>query len=681
VAHRLCRWLGDRLIAATTTCHPVSESSAAMTFKTAAATLSIALLGLAAPAMAERVEVRSPGGDTVFALDDAAGLAWSLAYRGEAILDRSGLSLTLTNGGYGPSKVEQVTRRSADETWRPVAGRAAEARDHYEEARIVLREQTGLKRNLTVIVRAYDEGLAFRYVLPAQPAGLPVDVRSDGTEFRLTSDLDCWGAQIGRYESDHEAEYDPIRASAMRATHLFMGPLTCRSARGQGIAFAEADLGEWPGSYFKGANGNAIGVSLAPRVEDMTIAVRNPLGAESVSPWRVVMLAPEPGKLIESTLIPTLNPPSAIADTSWIKPGKTLWEWYAGLKEADGWPGQATYLGLIDFAADNGIDYVTIDAGWHVGGPRPNDPGRPLRPGENILKVRPGLDMPALVAHANQRGVGLMLWVHWKLLDERMDAALAQYAAWGIKGIKVDFTSRDDQQMVAWFNRLMSRAADHKLLVNMHSAFKPTGMTRTWPNYITQEGVMGSEYNKWSDQVTATHNVTIPYTRMLIGPMDYTPGGFTNVRPADFSPRRENPMAQYTRGQAVAMYVVYESPLQFLPESPVLYQSSPDGFDLIKDAPATWDETRFLSGRVGESIVLARRKGKQWWVGAMTNEQGRTVTVPLSFLGEGQWTADIAQDGAAPTKLTRQQRTVSARDRVTLKLAPSGGGAIRLIPR
>jgi alpha-glucosidase len=234
--------------------------------------------------------------------------------------------------------------------------------------------------------------------------------------------------------------------------------------------------------------------------------------------------------------------------------------------------------------------------------------------------------------------------------------------------------------MVDFYHRLLTKTAEHHLMVDLHGAEHPTGLIRTYPHYLTQEGVMGAEYNKWSRRVTATHNVTLAYTRMLLGPMDYTPGGFRNTTPAAFNPRNELPYVQTTRGQAVAMYVVYDSPFGIVADSPDTYRDSPAGLDFVSAAPTTWDETRFITGEIGQAVVVARRKGSDWWVGAMTNETGRIVKVPLSFLGAGSFAADIRQDGAAPTDLVTSKQTVKAGDVLTLKLAPSGGAAVRLTP-
>jgi alpha-glucosidase len=273
--------------------------------------------------------------------------------------------------------------------------------------------------------------------------------------------------------------------------------------------------------------------------------------------------------------------------------------------------------------------------------------------------------------------VRLWLWVQWALLDRQMDAALAQYEKWGIAGIKVDFMDRNDQQMIDYYHRLMRKAADHKLLVDMHGAYPPAGLNRTYPNYLTQEGIMGAEYNKWSRRVTATHNVSLAFTRMLLGPMDYTPGGFRNATPEKFAVVNSPPQVQTTRGHGLGMFVVFESPFQMVADSPDAYENAA-GFDFVKAVPTVWDETRFLAGDIDDYVAVARRKGNEWYIGAMGNERPHEISLPLEFLGDGKFKAKIYEDGAAPTELNVSAREVTKADALTLKLAPSGGAAVRL---
>jgi alpha-glucosidase len=287
--------------------------------------------------------------------------------------------------------------------------------------------------------------------------------------------------------------------------------------------------------------------------------------------------------------------------------------------------------------------------------------------------------MPELVRYAADKGVGLLLWVHWEHLAPRMDEVLDTYARWGIKGVKVDFMNRDDQDMVAFYQRLAAATAKRRLLLDMHGAYVPAGLQRSYPNYITQEGVLGAEWNKMDKRVTPRHNLMLPYTRMLTGPMDYTPGGFRHVVPQNFQVRAVMPLTQTTRGQALAMYVVYDSPLQMVSDDPEAYRGA-EGFEFVRRVPTVWDETRFLSGEPGRDIVMARRSGTTWYVGAMTADQARTTRVSLRFLPAGNYRATVWEDGKAPDEVRRSERIVTARDALALRLSPAGGAAVVLEP-
>lgn len=406
------------------------------------------------------------------------------------------------------------------------------------------------------------------------------------------------------------------------------------------------------------------------------------------SPWRVLMLGDTPGRLAESSLIATLGEPTKIDDTSWIKPGKTAWDWWNDNQVAIENPGMntATYKAYTDFAATLGLEYILIDSGWHVGAAWDN------RPGSDLLKPIPEMDIPAIIDYANSKNVDVWVWVQWKQLDWQMEEALKSFEEWGIKGIKVDFMNRYDQEMVDYYHKLLDMTAKYHIMVNMHGAYPPNGLVRTYPHYLTQEGVLGAEYNKWSRRVTATHNVTIPFTRMILGPIDYTPGGFRHATREEFPELRRNtlPYVQTTRGQALAMYVVYDSPIQMLADSPITYSTTEgpwpkpseweDGLAFIKDAPVSWDETRILQGDIGVYIVSARRKGKNWYLGAMTNEAGRTLKVPLDFLGKGSYSAQVWEDGETISSLRKSGGSHNRKDSITLKLAPSGGAVAVLRP-
>lgn len=555
-------------------------------------------------------------------------------------------------------------------------GRASRVRADYRET--VLHAPT-----MDLVLRAYDDGVAFRYRVPGSTEK-PLGVVAETTEFAFPADYGCWGVNLGRFNSSHEGEYDPITASRIREYNAYDAPLVCETTPGgPAFAIAEADLKDYPGLYLAGRGDGGLGVQakLAPRPDSPggvpAVVATARIGQDLVTPWRVVMIGGHAGDLIESTLVTDLSSPATF-DADWVKPGKSAWDWWNGGKIAavpDSGMNTATFKAFIDFAASTGLQYVTLDEGWYRG----SGGGGVVRPGVDVTRTVPDIDIPGLVAYGRSKGVGLFLWLNWSALDTQFDAALDQYQSWGIAGIKVDFMDRDDQVMVDWYHRLLGQAARHHLMVNLHGAVHPAGLTRTYPNFITQEGVLGAENNKWSRRITAGHNVTLAYTRMLLGPMDYTPGGFRNQTPETFADRFFLPTVMTTRAHGLAMFVVYESPLQTVADTPDAYAGQPETA-FITQVPTTWDETRYVSGEIGQSIVLARRKGRDWYVGAMTNADGRSVRPPLAFLGHGRFDATLYADGREPDQTTISSQIVDENTILTLDLNPSGGAAIRITP-
>jgi len=645
---------------------------------------------LACHAGAATVTVPSPDGRNVVTVDTER-LTYALHRDGKPVLAPSPLGLKLDIGAIGPgARLTGQTDITVDDSYPIVVGKASRARDHYSQADLAFATD---QLTFHLLVRAYDDGVALRYVVPQQAGVAALKVKAEDTQFNFAADYNCWGANMGRFDTSFEAEYDAVKASKIRNFHNYMAPLVCQTGNGRTtFAIAESDVKDYPGFFLSGRGDAGLGVmvTLPPRFDnDRDFRSRKTVVASVTlkddgfkTPWRVVMLGDAPGDLAASTLIPTLAAPSQIADTSWIKPGKTAWDWWNDWAVDTPNPGvnTATYRAFIDFAARMKLDGIMIDEGWSVGSDiEPN-------PQADVTRARPEIDMPALLKYAQERGVAVWLWVQWRQLDRQMDAAFAQYAAWGVKGVKVDFMNRNDQEMVDWYHKVLAKAAEHKLMVNLHGAYPPDGLNRTWPNYITQEGVLGAENNKWSARITATHNVTLPFTRMILGPMDYTPGGFRHAKPGAFVARNHEPMVLTTRGQAIAMYVVYDSPLQMVADAPAAYRNADgtwaDGAQFVQQVPTSWDETRILAGDIGQYIVSARRQGDTWYLGAMTNEAARTLTVPLSFLGEGKgkskYTAQVLEDGADANRLRASTHHVDAGRTLTLKLAP-GGGAVAVI--
>jgi alpha-glucosidase len=589
------------------------------------------------------------------------GSSLSVSRKGEQILAPSPLGLELSDSPeFGTLKLLGVKRGTDRSTIPLTATKARSALDYYNWARLSYRETSGSRRTLTIEARAYNDGIAFRYLLPN---GAPVAVKGEKTTFRFGYDPQCL---VTEYTSSHENEWRNLKVSQLDPAKIYDVLAACSSQSGRThFTIAQADLGGYAGAALKRVDGS-LQLSLIPRLDRKDVAVLSPSGLRSA--WRVVMVGNRAGDLIQSNLIGNLAP-QATGDFSWVKPGKAAWDWWSGPSAGEK-PTMERFRRFIDFAAASGFPYFLIDAGWPIN----PTPCCEADPKTDITKPNPAIDMPALVKYAADRGVGLLLWAHWKHVEPRMEEVLDTYQRWGIKGIKVDFMQREDQQMVEFYERLARETAKRHMLLDMHGAFTPVGFARTFPNYITQEGVLGLEWDKFSQRITPGHNVRLAYTRMLVGPMDYTPGGFRNSTPQTYVQREVMPMTHTTRGQAIAQYVVYESPLQMVSDDPSAYQNAA-GFDFIKAVPTAWDETRFIDGTPDSHVVVARRKGTRWYLGAMTNEQARTITIPLSFLGRGTYNATVWQDGAGPNDVERTVRKVRLGETLTIKMSGGGGAA------
>ncbi len=635
----------------------------------------------------------SPDGSIKVTVASGSQLDYSIQFNGKDVLLDSPISLNFSGSQpFGPGlAIQNVSRRSADESWQRVYGKRKQVRNHFNEMTLEVEETAAPHRRIQMVFRAYDDGVAFRYVLP--PAWGAFDLAAENTAFHFPNDARVWAVNYGGFVSSQEAEFLPMKLSELAPGQVYGCPLLVEIAPALWAACSEADLTDWAGMYFTPAEGspNTVRTALSPRPDDTNVVVRS--AAPRNSPWRVIMIGDRPGTFIESDILENLNTPATF-DASWIKPGKSAWDkWWSGsyAPELSFKPGMdtATMKYFIDLAAEMGWQYQIVDEGWY--GPAFADGARnttwAAHPTSSITNIVPELDLHGLVAYAKQKGVKLIVWLHWGSVARQMDVAFPVYEKWGIAGVKIDFMNRDDQEMVEFYERVAKLAAQHHLLVDFHGAYKPTGWHRTYPNVITREGVMGNEYNKWSTNVTPRHTVTLPFTRGMLGGMDFTPGGFQQKTPETFravggdSP---GPFVMGTRVHQLAMLVVYESALQVLCDSPYNYHSSPAGTDFLKMVPTTWDDTRVINGEVGDFITVARRSGKDWYVGSMAGKEARKLEIPLNFLGQGKYRAEIWADAyeAAdyPDRLMKQTRTVTASDTLTANLAAAGGYIVKLTP-
>ncbi|MEO3690973.1 glycoside hydrolase family 97 protein [Roseateles paludis] len=619
--------------------------------------------------------LRSPNGRVELRVAQD-GASFQLRRGGEAVLAPSPLGLDLAGEApLGPLVLERRQDEQQDRRIPLVATKASSARDHYKGATLTYREAEGARRTVLLDVRAYDDGVALRYRIEGTA---PVQLAGERTGFVPAGDPSCL---VSEAKLSHEVPFERQRFSALSTDKPYDVPLVCATPSGRThYAITQAHLdGYTSASLWR--DGPVLRVKLVAPPKRPQPAYVSAGGLRTA--WRVVMLADRAGDLIESHLVGNLNPaPKAgeYGDFKWVKPGKAAWDWWsgplAGMK-----PDMAAYRRFVDFAAEAGLPYYLIDAGWAWGGG--NADVWIAKPETDITRPAAGIDIAELVRYAEAKGVSVLLWVHWQHLDERMDAVLDTYVRWGVKGIKVDFMEREDQEMVAFYQRAGEATARRGLLLDLHGAYVPAGLQRSFPNFITQEGVLGAEWNKMTKAITPQHNLMLPFTRMLAGPIDYTPGGFRHASPAAFEVRAEMPLTQTTRGQALAMYVVYDSPLQMVSDDPVAYRDGTReaaGFDFIRRVPTAWDETRFISGEPGEHIVLARRSGRSWYLGAMTANSARAERVPLRFLGAGKWRATVWQDGSTAGDVQRSERTVTRADVLGLTLAATGGAVVVLEP-
>jgi alpha-glucosidase len=651
----------------------------------------LALLPVAAAAQ-EPLVVASPDGRNEVRIElGGGGVSYAVSRGGKPVIEASPIGLVTDKGSFGSEPVTALSseQTSVNEVYRPVAGKASKVPDSYSQ--LVLHLQRANGHRFDLVARAYDDGVALRLVVPQQEGLSALDVQGESTTFNFAADYGCWGFNVGKFVSSHEGEFDPVRASRIRDHNLFDAPLVCETGNGTTFAITEADKRDYAGAYYaaRGDGGLGVRVVLTPRTDNSpdsatpAVSVRKSFASGPLeTTWRVVMLGDRPGDLVESSLVGLLAEPSKVEDTSWIKPGKSAWDWWNGwaVNIPDAGINTATYKAYIDLADRLDLEYVLIDAGWYKGSSFMATPA-------DVTVPVPEMNIPELVRYADERGVGVWVWAQWKQLERQLDDALALYSAWGIKGVKVDFMDRTDQDMVEYYHRLMSTAAKNRLMINLHGAYPPDGLNRTYPNFVTQEGVLGAEYNKWSARVTATHNVTLPFTRMLLGPIDYTPGGFRSVSPADFPRYRSDfkPFVKTTRAHGLAMYVVYDTPLAMVADSPDVYVNADGsltpGTDFIQRVPTTWDETRVVAGEIGQYIVTARRKGETWYIGAMTNEAARKVAVSLDFLDAGRaYAAEVQEDGAGPNDLRKRSVAVRSGGKLALTLAGSGGAVAVIEP-
>ncbi len=609
---------------------------------------------------------------------NAGWLTHAVSYRGKATIAASRMGLKLEGK---PAMGEKVTAMesaatSGTDSYELIHGKASRVRHEWRGA--TLRAESAGGR-LEVEARAYDDGVAFRYHIPAEVKAFAVE--KEITQFQAAREGTAYPLILASFRTSYEDNYVAVPLSAIKPPSLVALPFTFEVPGAAWVSITEAHLENWAGMYLTRPAGRTLEAKLAPRLDRAEVAVLGEAPAQS--PWRVLMISAEPYKLLESNLVTSLSPASRIGEAEWVKPGKTSWSWWSGnfAKDVSFKPGMNTdtLKHYIDFSAEAGLEYALIDAGWSGGAVGQGGGGR------DITTWNQRVDVPALIDYAQSKNVKVWLWAHWTAVDVQMEKAFPLFEKWGVVGVKIDFMDRDDQQMVDFYHRAAKKAAEHRLMIDYHGAFKPSGMMRYYPNVLTHEGILGLEYLKWSNRATADHNTMIPFTRLLAGPLDYTPGGFENVPASEFEPRNMNPVVPTTRAHQLALYVILESGFQMLADYPGAYRGTKE-LEFLKEVPVTWDETRGLGGRPGDFATVARRKGRTWYIGTIGAAQAREIEFPLSgILGGGNYTAEIwsdAPDAAEnPKNTVKAAQTVTRASRLRARLAPAGGQVMVLRPR
>jgi alpha-glucosidase len=653
--------------------------------------LFAALGPLLAYAQSSPVEVSSPDHQITMSFKvqpgnnkQAAGtdgqLFYAVTFHQKKIFEDSALRLELA-GQVPLGAAVQITGAnigSGVDDYSLLAGKTSAVHDPYNSLTLQVRESSGSGRVYEIEAKVYDSGLAFRYRVPAQPALSQYQLTQEDTEFRPVMDADAWALRLPNYQSAYESEYVPEVLSALSnqggvSSYILNGaPMLLHMPGLAWAAVGEADLEGNAAMYLENPTGNWTGhyivSKISPALDGKRPAVDAPLPHDSA--WRVILLGDTPGQLVESNLITNLNPPNRVADASWIHPGKASWNWWNGDLGPDGQSAFTTknMEYYVDFAAESGFPYMMLDAGWSE---------------RDITKLRGNVDVPELVQYAAKKNVKVWIWLYSKAVAEQMQQAFPLYEKWGVAGVKIDFVLRNDQEGIQWYYDVAKLAAEHHLMVDFHGATQPWGIQRTYPNVLNYEAVLGLENNKAGRRDGPVNRTTFPFTRMLSGPMDYTPGGFENVTREEFVARDKNPMVMGTRAQQLALYVVFDEPLAMVSDVPSAYANQP-GFRFIKDVPTTWDAIRVLNGEPGEFVTIARRHGDEWYLGSLTNWTSRDLSISLQFLGKGMYKAELYEDatdaGQNPKHISIRQQSVRSSDTLALHLASGGGCAIRFVP-
>lgn len=651
-----------------------------------------ALTAVSAFAAPKTYDLTSPGGKIKVTVESGEGLTYTLTHGGDLLVDKSEINMLLKDGTIygGVQKAPKVTRRSVNQTLPAITYKKSQVVDNFNEMTLKYKEYS-------VVFRAYDEGMAYRFVSHAKA---PFFVESECAEFNFAEDWNMWIPYVdqnndtleSQYMNSFEGPYAYHKVSEYKKDSLSFTPMMVDGPKGKKIVVAEADLMNYPGMYlYNYEGGSKLSGRYAPVPKTLKQGGHNMLQMEVVEyedyiakcdgactfPWRIITVSENDAQMADNDMVWKLSTPAdPAADWSWVKPGKVAWDWWNGwnLYGVDFRAGinNDTYKYYIDFASRNGIEYVIMDEGWAVN----------LQ--ADLFQVIPEIDLQMLVDYAAERNVGIILWAGYWAFDRDLEKACKYFSEMGVKGFKVDFMDRDDQVMVDFHRRAAEMCAKYHMMVDFHGTYKPTGLHRTYPNVVNYEGVNGLEQMKWCsldefDQVT--YDVQIPFIRMVAGPFDYTQGAMRNATYDNHRAVDSEAMSQGTRCRQLAEFMVFDAPFSMLCDSPSNYMAEPECTEFIAGIPTVWDETKPLDGKVGEYVVMARRSGDEWYVGALTNWDERDLAIDLSFLPAGNYTIEYYKDGINADRAARDYKKVVedfTPGKINVHMAPGGGYAAKI---
>ena len=603
-------------------------------------------------------------------------LVYEVKYKGNQVMSPSAMGLELETGRVLGENIKIVAHQFSEgvDDYKLITGRTASVFEKYNSVVLEVEEDRFGNRKMNIEARAYNDAVAFRYIVPKQQALIEYRLKSEKTEYRLAKDAMAYALVLPNFRSSYESEFHKVPVSGLSnqggvASYYLVGMPVLLDMYGVGwVAIVESDIEGNAATYLRNPSGSWTGhwfeSVVSPSLNEKELAVISPLPHKTA--WRIIMVDSEPTHFMVSNTLTNLNPECRITDTSWIQSGKSAWDWWNGSLNKDGERAYTTETMkyYVDFAAESGFEFMTIDAGWSGG---------------DITVCRDNVNVPEVVAYAKTKGVKIIIWIGGTNADRMMDEAFPLYEKWGVAGVKIDFILRDDQAGIDFYYRVAEKAAKHKLLVDFHGCTKTWGLQRTYPNVVGFEAILGSENSLVGVRDNPENRLVYPFTRMIGGLVDYGPGGFENVTREEFVARNNKPMVVGTRAHHLAIYVVYESPFHMVSDWPERYKNDPS-FEWIKKVPSSWDRSIVLNGYPGEYVTLARQSGDDWYLGAMTDWTARDFEIPLNFLESGNYIAEVYADAPDadkfPKKVNIKTIKVTPNSKFKINMVSGGGVAV-----